>query len=194
MKNKDEKFDADFPSWMAMRVANKDDLYYDAMDLLKKGSSVSLLKAVVLLRKALEIDVDYVQTYIGFISVYENIEDYKKAEEYILIAFEKVKKQFPVWPKKMLWGELGNRAYLRAIQYRADLHWEENEKKEAEKFYKLLLKLNPSDNQGVRYMLAGLRAGKRPSDIEAMFQEGNQTQNWSKLDNMVKKYNISAKS
>jgi hypothetical protein len=43
--------------------------------------------------------------------------------------------------------------------------------------YKLLLRLNPNDNQGIRYILAGLYEGLTEKDIDMMFQEGNQKQN-----------------
>jgi hypothetical protein len=37
--------------------------------------------------------------------------------------------------------------------------------KEAEQLYRVLLKLNPSDNQGIRYLLKGLKAGLSPDEI-----------------------------
>jgi hypothetical protein len=100
---------------------DKDDYYYDAMELLEGGAS-GIKDALLLLNMVLEMDKDYVQTYIGFVSAYGVTGDKKKAEEFIKIAYEKTLKKFPKWPKVMKWGFLENRAYLRAIQYRADLY------------------------------------------------------------------------
>jgi hypothetical protein len=55
--------------------------------------------------------------------------------------------------------------------------------------YKLLLKLNPGDNQGVRYVLAGLYAGIDGQKINKMFDEGNEKQDWSKLEKLVANQN-----
>ena len=51
------------------KIQLKDDYYYDAMEYLCLGKSEAK-KALKLLEKALEIDKDYVQTYIGLISAY----------------------------------------------------------------------------------------------------------------------------
>jgi len=45
--------------------------------------------------------------------------------------------------------------------------------------------MNPNDNQGVRYTLAGLYAGISGSEINEMFDEGNKKQDWSKLEELV---------
>ncbi len=176
---------------MAMRVQNKDDLYYDAMEAVNMDDYKIAEK---LLLKAKEMDLDYVQTYVGLVSVYGRPKDEKKAVENIKIAFEKVLKKFPNWPKRMEWGDMDNRAYMRAIQYRADIYWDDGENEKAIELYRLLLKLNPNDNQGVRYLLAGVYAGISGKEISKMFDEGNKKQNWNKLEKLVevqnKKYNF----
>lgn len=167
---------------MAMRVPNKDDLYYDAMEQINMGRAK---EAEIILKKALDIDLNYVQTYVGLSHLYGCLGESKKASEYIKIAFEKTRKEFPKWPKKMLWGILENRAYLRAMQYQADLYADNGEKEKAIELYRLILKLNPNDNQGVRYVLAGLYAGVDGKKINQMFDDGNKNQNWDKLEKLV---------
>ena len=54
--------------------ANKDDCYYDAMDLLGGGKK-EIKEALRLLNIALKMDEDYVQTHIGFICAYGAIGD-----------------------------------------------------------------------------------------------------------------------
>jgi len=159
-------------------------LYYDALDLLHSGKE-GAKKALKLLVEALEIDPDFVQTYIGFVSVYGALGKDIEARKYIKQAFEKTKKQFPKWPKSMSWGDLENRAYMRAIQYMGDYLADSGDKDGAIELYRLLLKMNPNDNQGVRYTLAGLCAGLSGSEIYKMFEEGDKKQDWSKLEKLV---------
>lgn len=169
-------------SRMVMRSANKDDLYYDAMEMVLSGDYKTAEKLLI---QAREIDPEYVQTYIGFVSVYSTSGKNEKASQNIKIAFEKTQKLFPTWPRKLSWLDLEKRAYLRAIQYRADLYVETGDKEKAIELYRLILKFNPNDNQGVRYILAGLYAGKNGEEINDMFDYGNINQNWDKLEKMV---------
>lgn len=159
-------------------------LYYDALDLLGNGKE-GAKQALKLLIEALEIDTDYVQTYIGLVSVYDVLGKDAEVRKCIKQAFEKTKKLFPKWPKSMSWGDLDNRAYMRAIQYMGDDLADSGDKDGAMELYKLLLKMNPNDNQGVRYTLAGLYAGISGSEINEMFDEGNAKQNWDKLEKLV---------
>ena len=88
---------------------------------------------------------------------------------------------------------MDNRAYMRAIQYRADLYADDGEKEKAIELYRLLLKMNPNDNQGARYVIAGLYAGISEEEINRMFDEGNEKQNWDKLENLAAKQNAKHK-
>ena len=171
---------------MAMRTPNKNDLYYDAMDAVDVKDYVNAEK---FLKQALDLDPDCVQTYIGFTNLYADMKENEKARENIKIAFEKTKKKFPKWPKSMPWGILENREYLRAMQYMADLYADDKREAEAIELYRLVLKLNPNDNSGTRYVLAGLYAGINGKQINKMFDEGNRTQNWSKLEKLVSEQN-----
>ena len=168
--------------------ANKDDCYYDAMDLLGGGKK-EIKEALRLLNIALKMDEDYVQTHIGFICAYGAIGDEKKKNEAIKTAYEKTLKKFPKWPKRMEWGDMDNRAYMRAIQYMGDLYWDKGENEKAIGLYRLLLKLNPNDNQGVRYEIAALYAGLSGIDVNRMTDEGNQKQDWSEQENLVQEQN-----
>ena len=166
-----------------------DDYYYDAMECLCEGSKAEAKKALKMLETALEIDKDYVQTYIGLICTYDALGKTEKREEAIKTAYQRMLKKFSKWPKEMLWSYLENRAYLRAIQYMADLHWDNKENDKAIELFRLLLKLNPGDNQGVRYEIAGLYAGLCGADINKMFDYGNNNQDWSALNKLVTKQN-----
>ncbi|MFZ2975098.1 MAG: hypothetical protein WA055_00530 [Candidatus Moraniibacteriota bacterium] len=165
-------------------MKKQDEYYYDALELLGAGRA-GVKKAIKLLESALEMDEDYVQTYIGFISVYGNLGKKKEYEKMVKLAYEKTLKKFPKWPKEMEWGWLENRAYLRAIQYMAEWYWDNEENDKAVDLFRLLLKLNPNDNQGVRYEIAGLYAGLNGEKINRMFDEGNANQNWDALEKLT---------
>lgn len=173
-------------SEMVMRPATKDDLYYDALDAIEQ-EEYNIARN--LLQQARKIDPDYVQTYTGFVYLYMATKQKKMAHENVIISFEKTLKHFPKWPRRMPWGDLDNRAYLRAIQYRADLFADTGEIEKALEFYKLILRLNPGDNQGVRYLIAGIYAGISGDDVNRMFEEGDRRQNWSRLEKLVNDQN-----
>jgi len=169
----------------------KEDYYYDAMDLLNEGNYSDAIK---LLKQAIKIDPHYVGAYVGMFTVYSERKNKKKYREYVDKAFEETKQKFPKWPQKLLWGIIDNRQYLRAICEKACLYWDEGDKEKAEQLFRLLLKLNPNDNQGVRYLIAGMFRGLKEKDINRMFDEGNENQNWDHLEKLVedenKKYNF----
>lgn len=165
---------------------NKWDYYYDAMEYLDAGNDK---EAEVLLKKAIKVDGDFVAGYLGMVSLYKSRRNNKKVKEYTNLAFQKTKKKFPKWPKEMPWGVLKNRQYLRSICGKAILSHENKQKKEAEELYRLLLKLNPNDNQGVRYLLAALYAGKDPKIADELIDKGNRLQNWDELENFLDEQN-----
>lgn len=171
-----------------MRKQDKDDLYYDAMEYLRNGEE-GARKAEEMLLYALKIDEHYVQTYVGLANVYGVSGDKKKARAAIIKAYEETLKKFPKWPKEMPWGFLENRGYLRAIQHRADLFWDDGDNNEAIKLFRFLLKLNPNDNQGVRYEISALYAGITGDKLNKMFDEGNEKQDWSRLEKLVETQN-----
>lgn len=184
MKNNKQSFN----HFYSDREPNINDYYYDAMELLGGGKR-EIKEALRLLDIALKMDEDYVQTYIGFICAYGATGDMKKREEVMKIAYEKTLKKFPKWPKRMEWGDMINRAYMRAIQYMGELYWDNGKKEKAIELFRLLLKLNPGDNQGVRYEIAALYAGLTGNDVNRMTDEGNQNQDWSESENLVREQN-----
>ncbi len=66
------------------------------------------------------------------------------------------------------WGILETRPYMRARRGLADMLWRLGRREEARAHYQELLRLNPSDNQGIRYLLADLLLGM---DLDAEVQK-----------------------
>ncbi len=142
-----------------------------------------------MLNIALNINEDYVQTHIGFICAYGTLGDERKREDAVKTAYEKTLKKFPKWPRRIEWGYMENRAYMRAIQYMGELYWDNGKKEKAIELFRLLLKLNPNDNQGARYEIAALYAGLNGEDVNRMTDEGNEKQDWSEQENLVREQN-----
>lgn len=163
------------------------DYYYDAMEAVNCRDYTYAIK---LLKKAIDMDKHYVEAYVGLVIAYERKGDKGMAKKYADIAFKETMRIFPRWPKTMRWGVIENRQYMRAIHLKASLDLELlNDKKQAEELYRLLLKMNPGDNQGVRYLLAGMYVGLSGEDIDRMTDEGNEKQNWDDLDNLLEEQN-----
>jgi tetratricopeptide (TPR) repeat protein len=172
-------------------LSKKEDYYYDAMELLSVGHP---FKAQKLLERALIDYPNYIELYVGLAAVFKVTQNKKSFNEIVNKGYEKLLEQFPVWPKEMPWGVMHNRQYLRMMGFKALNYYNEGDKEKAIELYKLILKLNPHDNQGVKYELAAIYAGIDPNEVENMFAEGNAKQNWSKLENLVieqhKKHNF----
>lgn len=163
-------------------MRNKSDYYYDAMENLNCGNEET---AVHLLRKSLEIDEHYVEAYVGMATVYRQKGNLEKYREYAEKAYVETKRAFPQWPEEMSWYDIENRQFLRAIADKAFICWETGQKEQTEELFRLLLKLNPNDNQGIRYLLAGFFAGITGDDIDALMDKGNELQNWSAIENLL---------
>jgi tetratricopeptide (TPR) repeat protein len=126
------------------------ELIYDAWDTPAKARRVSLA------RKALALSADCADAYVLLAletagSVEEACDLYARgmaAGERALgrDGFEEYLGHF--------WGFLETRPYMRARQGLATALWELGSRDEAIAHYRDMLRLNPNDNQGIRYLLA----------------------------------------
>ena len=78
------------------------------------------------------------------------------------------------------WGMAETRPYMRARAGLARCLWELGKHKEAIEHYRDMLRLNPSDNQGIRYILAAclLKLGKISALQELLEQYDEPTADW----------------
>jgi len=185
-KQKQEPDRFNMPGLELVQKEKEWDYYYDAMEYLNMGDTKM---AKLLLQRAIKLNEDFVAGYMGLTAVAKEEKDREKEKAYVDLSFEKTRKVFPKWPEELHWGIIENRQYLRAICDKACVYHIEGNFSKAEKLYRLLLKLNPNDNQGVRYLLAGMFADLSPRDIDDMFDEGNAKQDWSKLEKLVEEQN-----
>jgi tetratricopeptide (TPR) repeat protein len=80
------------------------------------------------------------------------------------------------------WGLLETRPFMRAMAGYAHTVWALERNEEAEKTFREILRLNHSDNQGVRYPLLALLMGEgREHDVEALLgeYEGDWSPEWA---------------
>ena len=112
--------------------------------------------------------------------------DLNKSQEYYKKAIALRNKSFRgKWPGKLEWGIWENRPILQAIQGLALIHWREYEIEEAKKLFVFLLKLNPNDNQGIRYCLSAIYKGLTWEDFGKIEDKCADKGNYQELDNLL---------
>ncbi len=73
------------------------------------------------------------------------------------------------------WGLLESRPYMRALHGLADCSWKVGQRDEAITIYWEMLRLNPGDNQGIRYVLGfRLLEENREDELDKLFEEHDQ--------------------
>jgi tetratricopeptide (TPR) repeat protein len=111
-------------------------------------------KRVVTARRALEISPDCADAYLLLGDEAESLEEARGLYEQAVAAGERAigKEQFQQ-SMGHFWGVLETRPYMRARLHLARLLWETGERERAVEHYREMLRLNPNDNQGIRYVL-----------------------------------------
>ncbi|MBP7796846.1 MAG: hypothetical protein KA059_08750 [Elusimicrobiales bacterium] len=140
-----------------------DDLIYKALDLDDRKERIKLAK------KALSISKDCVDAYIILAQEYaesieEKIEFYQKGVE---AGERSLGEEMFKNNTGYFWGIIETRPYMRAKLGLAQCLWLSGRYDESLSNYYNILKLNPNDNQGVRYLLAIYLAEiKKYDDLE----------------------------
>lgn len=117
----------------------------------------SRAKRIALARKALELSPLCADAYVLLAeedakSVEEELAWYQKGVEAGELALGK--EGFEEYAGHF-WGFLETRPYMRARAGLASVLWRTGRRRDAIGHYRAMLKLNPNDNQGIRYVLAG---------------------------------------
>jgi len=145
---------ADTPLLQAQQVA------YDAMEATGR-------RRVVLARRALEISEDCADAWV--ILAGEERKSLRKALEYArkgVAAGERALGK-EVFEEEVgnFWTLIGTRPYMRALFALAELLWATGDKDEAIGLYQEMLRLNPDDRQGVRYIVMQIFAEANRDDL-----------------------------
>src|SRR5215203_1056358 len=127
------------------------DLIYEAFE------TESSRKRIQLAKKALKTSGDCADAYV--LLAEEDAESLEEAKDLYQKGVEAGERALGRETFKEeaghFWGILETRPYMRARQGLAACLWELGEHGEAIEHYQEMLELNPSDNQGIRYELAG---------------------------------------
>ena len=128
-----------------------------AQEVMYRAFEASGAEQVRLARKALEISPDCADAYVLLAEHAQTAEEARKHYEQGVAAGERAlgKQAFEEYAGHF-WGILETRPYMRAREGLAQCLWEAGRREEAAEHYQELLRLNPNDNQGVRYSLATL--------------------------------------
>ena len=128
--------------------------------------------AAKLFRRALELDPQHADAHnhLGIISL--EARKLKAAEQHFRAAIDGGQRHLRRDGAKAYWGFNENRPYLRGLANLALVLAEQRKWAEALAIHKQMLKLNPNDNQGVRYLIGPecLRVGDDQGAIK-VFQK-----------------------
>jgi tetratricopeptide (TPR) repeat protein len=126
-----------------------------------------------LAREALEISPDCADAYIVLAESVETVDQALELYQQGVAAGERAlgKKAFKEY-RGHFWGFLETRPYMRARLGLAQARWDAGLREEALDDYRDLLRLNPNDNQGVRYILTrSLLELDRDNEVERLLEE-----------------------
>jgi len=140
-------------------------------------------KQVALAKKALKISPDCADAYVL-------LAEHARTEEEALTLYEKgvaageraIGKQGFRRHVGEFWGVLETRPYMRAREGLARCLWDIGRGEEAVEHYQELLRLNPGDNQGIRYLLASaLLSLDRDDDLAKLLEryEPDSSADWA---------------
>ncbi|MCC6125258.1 MAG: hypothetical protein IT426_09870 [Pirellulales bacterium] len=126
-----------------------------AQELMYQAFEASPAKRIRLARKALTISPDCADAYVLLAENAGTAGEAQELYEQGVAAGERAigKKGFKEHAGHF-WGVLETRPYMRARQGLAQCLWVAGRREEAAEHYREMLRLNPNDNQGVRYSLA----------------------------------------
>lgn len=144
------------------------EMVYNAWELLSLGDKEGAKKVA---RKALKLNPSLADAHNILASIEEKKGKLEKALElYTQACQTAVKDLGSEAPKSRSWWlDLDSRPYMRAREGIAFTNWQLGNLDEAIKEYKEILKRNPNDNQGVRYLIAPLFLLK--GDIKGALKE-----------------------
>jgi tetratricopeptide (TPR) repeat protein len=126
-----------------------------AQDVIHQAFEATGKKRAQLARKALRISQDCADAYV--LLAEETAKDPQEARDLYQKGVEAGERA--LGPEAFeedegyFWGAIETRPYMRARHGLALALWELGEHEEAIEHYKAMLRLNPNDNQGIRYLL-----------------------------------------
>mgnify|MGYP001066445808 CR=1 FL=1 len=142
------------------------DIIYDAWESDRE-------ERIRLAEKALEISKDCADAYVLLAEASEDLkESYKLYKKGVEVGERALGEKIFEEQVGHFWGIVKTRPYMRARYGYAECLWNLGEEEQAIKHLKDMLRLNPNDNQGVRYFM-----------INCLIEMGNDEDAWELLKN-----------
>jgi len=166
----DDESAEDFPAFDRRAMERSMQLFGPAFDDPKLNEAQQLMyeafdesnpaKRIILAHEALEITEDCADAYVLLAeeeadTVARELDYYQQG---VAAGERALGKDFFKENEGHFWGMLETRPYMRARQGLANTLWNLDRNEEAAGHFREMLKLNPNDNQGVRYSLLNLLA------------------------------------
>ncbi|NPA32034.1 MAG: ATP-dependent protease [Aquificae bacterium] len=125
------------------------------------------------LKKLIEEDPYYLETYVYLSEILENEGYIKEAEEVLLEAYNKamelIRDENGNLPDRLPWKHETNRHIIKALLETGIMFWELGELEKALDVLKLLYKLDPEDPVGVRYYILAILQNMGFEEFELTF-------------------------
>ena len=151
-------------------------------------------KAIALAKRALELAPDNVDACNVIAGIALESGDLKLAKDFYQLAVQKAIKQLGGKDKISrryyhFWGELRTRPFMRALQGLGLVSLEERDYSAACEIFEKMIKLNPNDNQGIRYLLGGVYCSlKEPAKMIKLDRKYNHEREPHHLFNLAHAY------
>ncbi|MCL0089925.1 tetratricopeptide repeat protein [Dehalococcoidia bacterium] len=142
-----------FPSERDPKRERAEDTLDQGLDLLEQGNEEEAGRYFF---KSIEIDPTYADGYNHLANIAWRKRDWKQAEGLYRKALEFAEPEVKGILKGEFWGMLESRPYMRAFHGLGLTVRKQGRFEEAISIFRQMLKLNPNDNQGVRYLMGSL--------------------------------------
>ena len=143
----------------------------DGWELLEDGYIVEARKKF---KEVLKHNPKYIDAINGLGSIAFERGRLADAEKYYREAYRlTIEELGEAFSEELEWSILSNRPYLRAIHGLGLTLWRKGKANEALVIFEEMLRLNPNDNQGIRFLIPAIEEGKTWEEFEAEEMEND---------------------
>ena len=143
-----------------------------------KTYKFNIPKLIKSLKELIQEDPYYFESYIFLAEILENEGNFKEAERILLEAYEKamelLRSKDGKLPERLEWKHPTNRHIIKLLVETGITLWEVGELDKALEILKMVYKMNPSDEPGVRFYILGILENMDFEEFESVFtKEGD---------------------
>ncbi len=135
-----------------------EELGWEALGFPEPNARGDIAAAEDYFRQALGMDPELADAYNGLGTVFYLQQRFAEAEAMYRTAFEKARVELATDKPRAYewWGNVPTRPYMRARHNLGLVFWRQGKYREAIREFEELLRRNPHDNQGARYVIGGI--------------------------------------